>query len=367
MASVHRRGNGRWQARYRESPGGPQRAKDFARKVDAERFLVDVQHRLLTRTYIDPRSGEILLGDYWADFATRRIWADGTAALYADTARRILPIIGGRPLEAVSTVEIEKLLAAMAARYSPGTVRTSWIHLRAVLNAARAEGRLATVPKPRLPKVQRKLTVPSEEAVEELYEAASARMRIAIELGARAGLRRSEALGLTVDRVDRGRLTITVDRQVAPRLGAGEPFRFAEALKTANSHRVVPVTSETIERLPSTSEHGLGLLLAVDGRGWAPTVFTVAWRELARRVGIGFTFHDLRHFFCTTALADGVNPKAVAKAAGMDPATLWSTYGHTLPDDDERMRLALRRGKAPLLTLAQPAEDKLRTAGRSEG
>jgi hypothetical protein len=49
MASVNRRPNGKWRARWREDPGDPQRARHFARKIDAERFLVDVEHRLLVR------------------------------------------------------------------------------------------------------------------------------------------------------------------------------------------------------------------------------------------------------------------------------------------------------------------------------
>lgn len=38
MASIDKRPGGRWRARWREYPGGPQRTKAFIRKVDAERF-----------------------------------------------------------------------------------------------------------------------------------------------------------------------------------------------------------------------------------------------------------------------------------------------------------------------------------------
>ena len=43
MASIDKRPNGRWRARYRERPGGPQKARHFDRKVDAERFLAGVR------------------------------------------------------------------------------------------------------------------------------------------------------------------------------------------------------------------------------------------------------------------------------------------------------------------------------------
>jgi hypothetical protein len=43
MASIDKRPNGKWRARYRVRAGGPQRSKHFDRKTDAERFLTRVQ------------------------------------------------------------------------------------------------------------------------------------------------------------------------------------------------------------------------------------------------------------------------------------------------------------------------------------
>jgi len=36
MASIDKRPNGKWRARWREYPGGPQRARHFVRKIDAD-------------------------------------------------------------------------------------------------------------------------------------------------------------------------------------------------------------------------------------------------------------------------------------------------------------------------------------------
>jgi hypothetical protein len=47
MASIKRRPDGRWRARYRD-PAGKEHAKHFARRVDAERFLTTVEHSKLT-------------------------------------------------------------------------------------------------------------------------------------------------------------------------------------------------------------------------------------------------------------------------------------------------------------------------------
>lgn len=48
MSSIDKRPNGRFRARYREFPGGPQRTKTFQRKSQAERWLTEVNHRLLS-------------------------------------------------------------------------------------------------------------------------------------------------------------------------------------------------------------------------------------------------------------------------------------------------------------------------------
>jgi hypothetical protein len=51
MASIDKRRDGRWRARWREYPGGPQRSQHFARKVDAERQLDIIRGELARGTY----------------------------------------------------------------------------------------------------------------------------------------------------------------------------------------------------------------------------------------------------------------------------------------------------------------------------
>lgn len=64
MASIDKRPNGKWRARYRVHPGGPQRSKHFDRKTDAERFLTRIQGQVLDGSYVDPAAGRVTFGDY---------------------------------------------------------------------------------------------------------------------------------------------------------------------------------------------------------------------------------------------------------------------------------------------------------------
>jgi hypothetical protein len=55
------RGRNRWRARWRD-PAGRQRTKSFARKVDAERFLLGVEDAKLRGAYVDPAAGKVNFG-----------------------------------------------------------------------------------------------------------------------------------------------------------------------------------------------------------------------------------------------------------------------------------------------------------------
>ena len=58
-------GRPRWRARYRD-PSGRERSKSFARKVDAEQFLVSMEDAKLRGAYVDPQLGRVLFGE-WAE------------------------------------------------------------------------------------------------------------------------------------------------------------------------------------------------------------------------------------------------------------------------------------------------------------
>jgi hypothetical protein len=56
--SIARRPGGRWRARYRDDTGR-ERARHFARKVDAVTWLDEVTSTLHAGTYVNPRAGRV--------------------------------------------------------------------------------------------------------------------------------------------------------------------------------------------------------------------------------------------------------------------------------------------------------------------
>ena len=66
MAHIRRHPNARhrWQVRYVD-PNGKERSKNFARKVDAERFLHTVEVQKIKSEWTDPAAGKTKFGE-WA-------------------------------------------------------------------------------------------------------------------------------------------------------------------------------------------------------------------------------------------------------------------------------------------------------------
>jgi hypothetical protein len=54
MASVRKRTDGQWRARYRDRAGS-ERAQHFARKVDAQRWIDEITTALVTGNNVDPK------------------------------------------------------------------------------------------------------------------------------------------------------------------------------------------------------------------------------------------------------------------------------------------------------------------------
>src|ERR671911_2870095 len=114
MASIDKRPDGRWRARWREYPSGPQKSKHFARKVDAQRFLVDVEHRLLSGSYTPRSAGQVTVTDYATEWTGRRHWRPATADRVERELRlHILPTLGQRPLASLRRGHIEEWAARL--------------------------------------------------------------------------------------------------------------------------------------------------------------------------------------------------------------------------------------------------------------
>lgn len=80
MANIQDRGKQkekRWQARYRD-PDGRQVSKSFRRKIDAARWLKQVESDMTTGRYMDPKAGRVTLESFAKDWLKSQTYDDST-------------------------------------------------------------------------------------------------------------------------------------------------------------------------------------------------------------------------------------------------------------------------------------------------
>ena len=195
------RGRPRWRARYRD-PAGRERSKSFARKVDAERFLVAIEDAKLRGAYVDPAAGRV----HFAEQAER--WFTTTPALRPSTRRdyrllldrQVLPTFGDNTLAGIDTLAVREWVAELVAG-GLSAKRAGKAHqvLSQILGTAVEGGRLArnVAVGIKLPKVQRKeMQFLTAAQVEALAEAIAPPYGVLIRVAAYTGLRPCELVAL---------------------------------------------------------------------------------------------------------------------------------------------------------------------------
>lgn len=353
MASVQKRPNGKWRARY-QAPDGQWHAKHFNRKVDAEQFLDRVRGDLSRGEFVDPKRARTPFGEYVDQWRTVQVQHKQSTAENRDARLdvHVLPFFGKRPIGAIRRSEVQSWVAERADVMAPATLQNVFAWFRAVMRAAVNDGLIAKSPceginLPRVPKQRSEIALLSTEQVLALIGATPERFRAMVILAAGSGLRQGELLGLDVSRVDFLHRRVKVDRQLqTPARGVPE----LRPPKTDQAYRTVPLDDTVLAAL---SEHirvfqpGIGLLFTtVNGAPMRRNSWGDIWRRIVDRadgVPAGTRLHDLRHYFASLLIAHGASVKAVQVALGHWSAqeTL-DVYGHLWPNDEDRLRDAVR-------------------------
>ena len=155
------------------------------------------------------------------------------------------------------------------------------------------------------------------------------------------GLRQGEAFGLTVDRVDFLRRSLTVDRQIVLLRGAPE----LAPPKTEASRRTIPLPGVVVDALAAYPASSGGLVFTNEhAEAIRRTRFSDLWRPAVARARLapGTGFHALRHFYASLLTRHGESVKTVQARLGHASATeTLDTYGHLWPDSEDRTRQAV--------------------------
>jgi integrase len=191
--------------------------------------------------------------------------------------------------------------------------------------------------------------VATTEQVWALHDATPAGVRPAVLLGAFVGLRLAVAAALRPEDVDFMRGIVSPAIQWP-----------AEPLKSQISRPPVPIPNELSLVLSAAVAAGNGATVVTNefGRPAGPWAIQRAFRDVRESVAdlpSGFRFHDLRHYFASLLIADGLDIKTVQMR--LRHATL-DVYGHMWPDKDEASRAAVA---AAIAARSEILADFLRT------
>lgn len=364
MASIQKRPNGRWRIRWQD-PTGAWRARHFDTEGEAKRQLALEVADVERGQWVDWRAGRVKFGVYaeqW--FAQQLQHRENTAAVTRSRLdRHILPFFENRPMISITRTEVKSWVAGRAQELKPRTVEGVYRLLAQIFLSAIEDRILVVSPcrKIELPEIARadQLVPLNVEQVTALAGALPPGLQACVWLGAGTGARVSEMLGTTLDRIDFLRRTYRIDRQLI-RVADGVPV-FGPT-KTKASTATLPLGQSTVDRLAAhVAEFGAGpegLLFAPSGKVLSRARFSeqLAAAVTKAELPAGTRFHDLRHFYASMLIREGLSPKAVQ--ARMRHATMqetWDTYGHLWPDDEDRTRDAIDKvlGAVPQQSLDQ--------------
>lgn len=293
--------------------------------------------------------------------------APGTVKHYSECVRRLLPMIGEKPLQTLSAHDLDAAYSTLLdAGLTARTVRSSHVAARKMLGEALRLGKVgrnvagdARPPRAKAARARRFPTWSYEQLAAFLDATRDDAHQALWHVAALTGMRRGELVALRWADVDLDEAKVTVCRSV----GKGLDGLHDKAPKSDAGRRVVELDDELVnvfrahrrEQLERRVSLGAGwqdhdlVFCAIDGSAVPPDRLSERWRLLVRRhapaLGLPtLRLHDLRHSHCTQLLEAGVRPDVVTERLGHSSvAFTLQQYGHRYAGD-QRSGLARLRG-----------------------
>lgn len=356
MASIEveakKDGTRRYVVRYR-TPEGGSRKRRFDRKVDASRFLTEVEHSKNVDSYIDAAAGRTTFGQFAAEWLDAQTFDESTREAVSTRLRRhILPTFGPLRLRSIRPSTVQTWLRALQQECAPRYVRVMLANVSAIFAAAVEDGYLVRNPcsarSVRPPALeQRRVTPWTADQVQRVIEEHPARYRAIPVVASGAGLRQGEAFGLRVSDVDFLRREIHIRQQVKI-VNARVVLAPPKGRKTRTVPLADTVANELAEHIRRHPPGPDGLLFTTrEAKPIARTYYNPAiWKPALVRAGIEphrhNGMHQLRHWYASVVLDGGQSIRTLADYLGhADPGFTLRTYTHLMPESAERSRRAI--------------------------
>ena len=340
-----------WSADYHDDRGR-RRRKQFRTQREAKRFLTEIEHKLMTGTYLSV-SEDItvrqMVEDWLEDCEVRknasqierstfedyRAWANryiladdyrlADVPLIKLTRSRVIDFRNDMVRNDLSESLTRRILTVLRLAAKHGMER-GWITTNP---AGRIEVRSST-------RIKKRVKIPDRATVKALIEDAADDFRPMLLIAVFAGLRSSEVRALQWGDIDFDGGYIKVRRRVDRYNQIGEPKSnsgvrdvpigplVVNALRTWRGDKI-----QTADALVFATSKGTPILATnVQRRWWYPLLQSNGLKGKVR-------FHDLRHFAVSNWISRNATPKAVSTWAGHSSINItFDVYGALFPEPD---------------------------------
>ena len=353
FGALRRLSSGRWQARYRGPDGLLHPAPmTFATKTEAARWLSLAETQLAQGTWVDPKRGEIPLGEYataWID--ERPGLRPRTIEVYRSLLRRhIVPELGdvmvnGLTAERVRAWRYRLLRAGVSAT----TTAKAYRLLRAVMATAMDDELVRRNPcriKGASVEHTPERPVATVEGVWRLVDRMPEQFRALVLLATFASLRWGEVTALRRRHLDLDRRVVRVvaayNELSTGELRLGPPKSAAGNRVVALPTKIIPELARHVAMYAEPGPDGL-VFVTEKGRPLRRSNFdkSVPWHKVVADVGLpGLRFHDLRHTGNTLA-APYASTRELMARMGHSSTRAALIYQHATADRDRAIADAL--------------------------
>ena len=344
MAHFRRTDEGRWQVRYRD-PSGRERARNFRRKSDAEKFLVTIEADKLRGTWTDPRLGRITVAEWVPTWEASRVHLRPSTRASSESLLRnhVLPYFGELRIGSVIPTQVQGFVAHLESQgLAASTIRQAYLLVASIFASAFESDLIARTPCRgiKLPRrSQREMRFVDADEVEKLADVIDDRFRALVLTAAYTGCRFGELAGLRLNRLDLLRRSLTVAETLTDVQGQ---VRLAPP-KTAAARRQIALprflSDELARHLGAWPTERDGFVFeAPEGGPLRRTNFRRrSWLPAVRAsVGEPLRFHDMRHSHAAMLIAEGEHPKVIQARLGHSSIQVTlDTYGHLFEGLDE--------------------------------
>jgi integrase len=309
--------SGRWQARYRDAAGVQHAgAATFATEADANRWLTTVEADLGEGRPVLPAKGRMVFAEWAEQYMAGAVHLRPTTrrAKRSSLDNHILPAFGSLPLVRITPLHVRRFVEALNTTLAPPSVRSVYIVLRAMLNAA-VDAEMLMVSTCRGIKLPAERPTSKAFLTPEEIDRLAAEVRVdyqpMIYVAAYLGLRWSEVAGLRVGRLDLLAATLTVAETNAYVGGFADVKSPAARRTIALAPFLAEMLAAHLARRGLTAADATALVFCAPdgGRLYANNWHRRVWQPDVAASGVAVTFHGLRHTSVGLMVATGAHPK----------------------------------------------------------